>query len=239
MTLAEIRIAVHNLIKEWETDAGALLPSGDVKLDFYINMATKQVVLDLVEFVPECFLTYEDISLTANTNPYTLTKEWIQIWAMLKNVTNESPRPVPYIKRTDETYKKYVGQTAADPEAFSLYGDNIEALPTPSIDKANYWRCWIIAAEASTMAVSGPAYIPKMAHHLVPLYAGVLIAETVESGKMQTMAALYQKWLTKVTDVIAYRIQQQPRFLGSSFHEKRVFSTRDPAFFDIGSPFED
>lgn len=239
MTLAEIRTAVHNLIKEQETDSGALFPSGDVLLDFYINMATEQVVLDLVEFIPECFLTYEDISLVADTNPYTLTTEWIQIWAMLRNVTDESPRVLPYIERTSETYQKYVGQTLDDPLAWTLYGDNIEFLPTPSAAKTNHYRCWIIAAEAATMAATGPAYIPRMAHKLIPLYAGVLIAETVESGKMDTMLLLYQKWLTKVTDVIAYRVQQQPKFLGPSFHEKTVFSTRDPAFFDINSPFED
>lgn len=239
MTLDQIRTAVRSIIKENETDSGALFPSNNTLLDFYINMACEQVVLDLVEFIPECFLTYEDISLTANTNPYTLTTEWIQIWAMLKNVTNEAPRPLLYITRTDEAYKKYAGETAEDPEAWTLYGDNIEFLPTPASDKSNHYRCWIIAAEASTMAATGPAYIPRMAHKLIPLYAGVLIAETVESTKMDTMLLLYQKWLTKVTDVIGFRVQQQPRFLGESFRSKRVISTLDPAFYDIHGFFED
>jgi len=239
MTLAEIRETTRDIIKELETDTGALFPSDNARLDRYINFATEDVVLDLVEFIPECFLDYEDITLVANQSDYDLTAEFLQIWTMNRNIADKAPRPIQYIDIRDQAYEMYVGQTAESPDAWTFKGDTIIFIPTPSAAKTAYARCWIVATEAASMAVSGPVYIPRMAHKLIPLYTGALIAETVESDKMNSMMLFYQKRLKKVTDVIGFRVQQQPRFLGTSFHERRMVSTLDPALYDLGSPFED
>jgi len=231
MTLAEIRTAVRNLLKESQTDEGTIFPSGDVLLDFFINMACELVVLDLAEFMPEVFLDYEDISLEAAEPEYTLTAEWMRAWAMMKNVTNESPTIIPYINIQELPTAMHTGETAADPEAWTLKGDTVIFVPTPSAAKTDYARFWYIAPEAATMVSGGPAIIPRMAHKLIPLQACMIIC-AMDGADKTRWETLYGYTAQRIRDTYQFRVQQQPRFIGGSIFDKTGGDTRDRAFFD-------
>lgn len=234
MTLAEIRQTVRDVLKEAETDAGTLLPTGNLLLDRFINWGTEEVVLDLVPHMQEVFLTSENISLVANQSDYDLTAEWIRIWCIVKNVSGSSPRPIRYIDRDDIAYKMYVGQTAEHPARFTLTGDSITFVPTPSTAKTNYATAWVIATEVASMVATGPAYIPRMAHKLIPLKTVILISKMNEYD-LSGAVALYSMLLDRVIENYAYRIQGEPRFLKSSALEKSVISSLDPALHDVAS----
>jgi hypothetical protein len=238
MTLAELRSATRYLIKDWETDAGTLLPSDNALIDILLNWACEQVVLDLVEFMPETFLDYEDISLVAATAAYTLTKEWLQIWAIQKNVTSESPKLIPYRDIKLHPFKTYVGETAEHPKCWYYSGSSIAFKPTPSTAKTNYARVWIIKPEAAAIVTGGPAIIPRIAHKLIPIQACILIAVMNELS-INAMELLYARMLGQVRGVLGFRVQQQPRFLGESILDLESVEARDKALYDLSSPFED
>ena len=231
MTLAEIRTAVRSLLKESQTDEGTIFPSDNVLLDFFINMACELVVLDLAEFMPEVFLNSEDITLVASTSEYTLTAEWMRAWAMMKNVTDENPKIIPYIDIQSLSSKMYTGETGPDPRAWTLKGDTIIFIPTPSTAKTNYARFWYIATEAATMVSGGPAVIPRMAQKLIPLHACLTIS-AMDGADKTRWETLYGYTIQKVRDMYQFRVQQQPRFIGGSFHEKMTGDTRDRALYD-------
>ncbi len=63
VTLAEIRSAVRNYIREQSAETGALFAADNTLLDFFINAACKIVVMDLARNAPENFLASEDVSL--------------------------------------------------------------------------------------------------------------------------------------------------------------------------------
>ena len=235
MTLAQIRTAVRNLTKEWETDSGTLFPSDDVLLDFYINWAAEDVVLDLVEFMKEDFLTYEDISLVADDFDYDLTAEWISIWAMQRRVTDKSYRDIPYTPLSDR--RDYVGETAEEPRGWFLKGTTIIFWPIPSTAKTNYARCWIVTTEAASMVANGPVYIPRMAHKLIPLDAAILIGY-MNDREVANVVALYRLQHKRVIDSLANRVQQQPQFINPSVFSRISGDRRDKAFFDKGGYFE-
>jgi len=231
MTLAEIRTAVRSLLKESQTDEGTIFPSGDVLLDFFINMACELVVLDLAEFMPEVFLNSEDITLVAGTSEYTLTAEWMRVWAMMKNVTNESPTIIPYADIQSLSSRMYTGETATDPEAWTLKGDTVIFIPTPSAAKTDYARFWYIAPEAATMVSGGPAIIPRMAHKLIPLQACMVIC-AMDGADKTRWETLYGYTAQRIRDTYQFRIQQQPRFIGGSILDKTGGDTRDRALYD-------
>ena len=236
MTLAQIRTAIRDILKEQETDAGTLLPSGDALLDRFIEWSTEQVTLDLIDWLPEKqdFIDYEDITLVANQANYTLTAEWLQIWCMQKNVTDKSPRQIDYIDISQKPFSMNIGETAADPTGWYLDGTTIYFVPTPSAAATNYARCWMIVPEGATMASTGPAYIPRIAHKLIVFYAAILIGMMNEYD-IRALVGMYEKMLDKVVGVVGYKIQQQPRFLKGSHFEKSGISTRDRAFYDYYS----
>ncbi len=231
MTLAELRTAVRNITKEWETDSGSLFPSGDVVLDFFINWACEDVVLDLVEFMPDDFLTYEDITLAADDNDYDLTAEWLSIWAMQRKIADQSYQLIPFIPVTDR--HDYDGETAEDPEGWFLKGTTIIFLPTPSATKTV--RCWIVGTEVASMVATGPAYIPRMAHKLIPLDAAILIGY-MNDLDIRGPVALYKIQKDRIINSLTNRVQQQPQFLKPSVFSKIVGDRRDKAFYDK-SPF--
>lgn len=353
MTLEEIRTATRNLCKEWEEDSGTLFPSDDVLLDFFINWACEDVVLDLVEYMPEDFLTYEDISLVADDEDYDLTAEWISIWAMQKRVSDEGYKDIPYTPLSDR--RDYVGETAENPRGWFLKGTTIIFWPTPSIAKTNYIRCWIIGLEAvtiagvtidstnkyidlnisgygggtyvatltgrnytgatlateiktqldatgssltftvtysestqkftiaangsfnilwktgthgsdnsddhvgtllgfddsaddsslqsyvsdiaSSVATSGPVYIPRMAQKLIPLEAAILIGH-MNDREIGSIVALYKIQKDRIIDSLTNRVQQQPQFIRPSVFSRISGDRRDKAFYDKGSPFD-
>lgn len=233
MTLEEIRTAVRNLCKEWEEDSGTLFPSNDTLLDFYINWACEDVVLDLVEFMPEDFLTSEDISLVADDFDYDLTAEWLMLWSLQRKVTDKSYRDIPYIPVNDRP--DYVGETAEDPVGFFLKGTTIIFVPTPSAAKTDYARAWIVVPEVASMAATGPVYIPRMAHRLILLDAAILIGY-MNDREIGNIAALYKLQHKRVIDSLTNRVQQQPQFLRPSFLSRISGDRRDRAFYDK-SPF--
>lgn len=233
MTLEEIRTAVRNLTKEWETDAGTLFPDDDILLDFYINWACEDIVLDLVEFMQEDFLTYEDITLAADDFDYDLTAEWLQIWAMQRLITDKSYQLIPYTPLADR--RDYVGETAEDPRGWFLKGTQIIFWPTPSATRTV--RCWIVGTEVASMVAGGPAYIPRMAHKLIPLDAAILIGY-MNDREVGNIVALYKIQKDRVIGSLTNRVQQQPQFLRPSAYSRISGDRRDKAFFDKGSPFE-
>lgn len=232
MTLAEIRQGVRDLTKIKDDEAGTVLPSNNTLLDFYLNWATELVVLDLVEFIPKDFLTYEDISLVANDNENTLTAGWLQIWAMLYNITDKKRRVIPYFEATEQLFEEYAGETAAEPTGWTLKGQTIVWLPTPSAAYANYARCWIVASEAATMVTAGPVYIPRQAHRLIIIYSAILIG-TMNDWDLSPYEKIYGHMLKKARDTLGFRVQQQPRFLKPSFTARQLISSKDPAYHDL------
>src|SRR4030042_47588 len=139
MTKAELISSIRVLANETSTDAGAFLADTVNLLDIMAD-AAEVVVLDLVEFMPERFLDYEDITLVAGTAGYTLTKEWLQIWSLNRQTTSQLPKPIPYIEIRDMMNKIYVGQTAEEPESWYLKGVQINFVPTPAAAKTAYAR---------------------------------------------------------------------------------------------------
>ena len=177
MTLAQIRKAIRDITKEWETDTGTLLPSDNVILDNYINWATEDVVVDLVPHMPEVFLFSETITLAASTGGYNLTQEWLQVYCIQREVSGSAPIVFEKINVDQREEKgELVGTENAAPEAWYLKGDKIYFVPTPSTNVANYARAFIIVPEVATMVAGGPAYIPRIGHKLIVLRAAALIA---------------------------------------------------------------
>jgi len=238
MTLLQIEADIRALVKDTSAEAGTLFPSDNALLDLFINMAAELVVVDLVPFLPTFFLDYEDINLVALTQGYTLTKEWIQIWNMAKNVTGEDPRPLEYLPWHDELLAQYVGETADYPRAWTLKGNTIMFLPKPASAQTAYARAWIIKPEVATMVAGGPAMIPRIAHRLISLKALELISTVLEVTALVAWEKLYAKFFGATTKVLGNLVQGQPRFLGSSFREKQFVDRRDPAFFDTGGFFK-
>lgn len=232
MTKAQIITSIRSLCDEVSTDAGAFLEDANNVTDF-ADDAAEIVVLDLVEFMPERFLIYEDISLLANTAGYALTAEWLQIWSLNRNKTSEAPTPINHVDIQNVLNYMYVGETAEEPEAWYLKGTQINFVPTPSVAKTNYARAWIVAPEAATIATAGPTMIPRIAHRLVVYMACILVGKALEAS-VSSFTALYQYRLKKIRDVIGAQVQQQPRFLNPSVYERSLISTRDRAFYDYG-----
>ena len=208
MTLAEIRTAVRNITKEWQTDTGTLLPADNVILDNYINWATEDVVVDLVPFMPEVFLYSETISLVASTGGYNLTQEFLRIYCIQREVSGSAPIVFEKINVDQREEKgELVGTETAAPEAYYLKGDKIYFVPTPSTSVANYARAFIIVPEVASMVAGGPAYIPRIGHKLIVLRAAVLIAKMNDSDAITGVLGLYRMELEKVMSIYSKRVQ--------------------------------
>lgn len=229
--LQQLRQAIRNLCKEQSTEAGALFPADNILLDFFINQACDYVVLDLAKEMPHRFLSFEDISFTANLQYYTLTTEWMQVWSMNRNVAGKSPTPIPHVPWTAELLSQYTGQTSADPEGYTIVGNSFYFLPTPSVAKTDYARAWILEPELPTLAAGGPTKIPRMARGLIP-YAAMISICTMLEVSANNWAGLYAALQKKVVDVLGNPIQGQPRFIGPSFREAIDSDSREKAFFD-------
>lgn len=237
MTLATLRSAVRNLVREQSSDTGALFVADNILLDYFINAACATVVLDLSKECPHLFLTYEDITITANTQTYTLTKSWLQIWSMNRKVTGKAPWPLQYIPWSSEARLINSGDTASEPAAYTVVGQSIYFIPTPSTTTAGYCRAWIIEPEADPIVTNGPTKIPAIAQHLIPYQAMIQINSMLETT-MQTWAAIYGAMLKKVVDVLGNPIQGQPRFLGPSFADTLGSDGREKAFYDKSGFFD-
>ena len=229
MTEAQIRTAIHNLLKEYSTDTGALLAADNLIIDDFITDAAEDVVLDLVQYLPESFLTDENVTLVADTKNYSLTTEYLQIWSAQKNVSDDSPSTIYEIPIVDRDQHEYVGQTDPEPIHFYREGDVINFVPTPSAAVTNYAKFWLVAAETAAMADAGPTYIPRVAHRLIVYRAAELIAVMTGDNK-SSFGGLYAMKFDRVKGVLGARNQYQPRFLRGS--QVDFGGTRDRTEFD-------
>jgi len=234
MTLAELRTAVRYLAKELQTDSGTLLESDNVLLDFFIDSATELVTLDLVELMPEVFLSYEDLDLTVAVNYTDPDAEFLQIWALQENTSDKSPRIIPYLDIPAEQRAQYVGQTGADPKWFYTAGNRIYWIPTPSESKTDYARLWYIGAEAADVATGGPTLIPRMGHKLIVFQALILIC-AMDGAETTRWEKLYGYFHTRLVSIYHNRIQQQPRFLRGATQAPEDL---DPTIYDTSPFFE-
>lgn len=234
MTRAEIFKAVRNLANELSPDAGALLDEEE-NLASFVDDAAELVTIDLVEYMPEDFLASENISLVANTGGYSLNTEWIQIWTVNRNVSGQSPTPIDYVDIQDILNFTYVGETAEQPDAWYLKGSQINFVPTPSANSANYATAWVVASEAAEVPENGPIYIPRLAHRCIVYMACALIAIAIEADQTR-FERLYAYRMKKLHDSLGPKVQSQPRFLKPSVLDRKYITTRDKALYDI-DPF--
>jgi hypothetical protein len=236
MTKAEMRTAVRSLVAEAQTDVGALFPSDNVMIDFFIDSALELVVMDLADLMPHRFRTSENVSLTANVAYATLSAEYLQILAVERNVTSKNPRPIEIVEDINDLQNfMYVGETKDEPRAVYFDATKIYFAPTPSTTTASWLKVWGIAMEAATMAVTGPAYLPRPAHRLVVFKALELIAAMDESNTTKWYI-IYNKFLKQVERICGSYIQAQPRFIKGSHESAKFRDDRDPTTFDTRWP---
>jgi hypothetical protein len=232
MTKAQIQAAVRYLSRSSSTAAGTLFPVDNVFLDFLIDMAAEAVVIDLVDWIPDVFLATEDLSLLANTPDYNLAAEWMQIFAIKNNVSGQDPWILPFFQNHDEYMAKYAGETGGEARGWTLKGNTIVIMPTPSVASAARYRVWYTKPEAAVIAVAGPTMIPRVAHRLIPIMALILLSNVLEAKVGTRWEKLYAYWLEKINVLLHFRVQQQPKYLGGSFLNASASDSRDPAFFD-------
>jgi len=238
MTKAQIRTAVRNLMKEQSTDAGALLGSGNTMIDDFIDDAAGLVLLDLIKQLPTRFTSTESISLEAGTANYDLTATWMTILDILKTVTGQRPRPIPYVEIQEKADIEILhGHTAADPKGFTLIGKTIYFYPTPSEDKDDYCTALFHVAETEPLPDAGPTYIPAIAHRCI-VYKACDLAAVMSDAKTSPFEKLYERRIVKCIEILGAQVHQ-PRFLGGSFMDRIVGDARDPAFFDLTGIIDD
>lgn len=230
MTLAEIKTATRNLVNVQSTDTGATLT--DTILTDVVNDAAEEVVLDLVPIMLHQFLGTENITLVAGTANYSLTAEFLQIYKIEKNVTDDSPTEITIIDPLDKQFVHTIGETIEEPIYCYFIGNAIYFVPTPSAAKTNYAKVYFVRPEAATIVTDGPTYIPRIAHRLI-VYKAATNAGIMYDADVGPYIALYQKRLMAITRVWAERYHQKPRFVRPSVHERATLDARDRAFFDI------
>ena len=236
MTKAELITAVRSLVNELSTDAGAGLDDAGNLLGF-IDDAIEQVVLDLVDTYPNELLTYEDVSMLANTKSYTLTKEFWQVLKFAKTVAGENETEMDVIDPLSQQYMETHDETNARPYGVFLIGSTLYVYPTPSVAITDYIRVWGIRPEATTLPNGGPAYLPRVTHRLIVYWAASLVAEMF--GAKNTAGrfiALYSNRLEKIKAMQKGKFQQAPRFVRESVVERTTRDTREKVFYDIDWP---
>jgi len=223
MTLAEIITTVRGLVNEVSTDAGTLLSdSGNLKE--FINDAAEMVMLDLMPIMPSQFLMTETISLVANTQAYTFTAKFWQVYKIAKNVTGEAPREFDPIDPLDEPYYMETAEKDSEPTAYYILGDTLYWVPIPSAVYASYAKAWLVRPEAVTVDTAGPTYIPPVAHRLIAYQAAALVAIMLEKDPAP-FVQLYARRFGKVAEVWAARHQSKPRFVRESVLERSVINS--------------
>lgn len=191
----------------------------------------EDVTLDLVPFIPERLLISENVTLVADQQNYSLTAEFLQVWAVQKNVSDESPSPIIEIDITQRELKEYVGQTDAAPIHYYRKGDVFYFVPTPSAAVADYATFWLIPPESAAMETAGPTYIPRVAHRLIGYKASELIGiMTGDSDIVSRLGALYRQKLERVIRTLGFTNQSQPKFLKGSI--QNLGTSREKTSYD-------
>lgn len=232
MTRAQIITSVRNLVNEISSDSGVLLEDEGNLLE-YVNDSMEQVVMELMEFMPEQFLIPETISLVANQPNYTLSTPFFQIYKVEKNTTDEAPREIQVVNQIEKPYWGNVGETETEPTACYFRGDTLYFWPTPSVTTANYAVAWLIRPELETMPVNGPTYIPRSAHRLIVYRTAQLIATLLEANT-GNFEKLYALRMYAVRQTWLRRVRSQPRFVMPSVEERAARSGRDSTLYDKG-----
>lgn len=239
MTLVEIEDGVRILIKEHSTEAGALFPADNVKLDFFINTACEMVVMDLVPFMKKIFTLSEAISLIAGTSAYTMTANPLQFMGLYLTKSGFGVNPIREYELAEIPLRMITGETAEDPVGYYVTGaKTINFFPKPSVSYANYALMYFVPQEAAAMAAGGPVVIPAPAHRLVPIKAAIAIMGMNDQSST-SLQSLYQEFLGQIRLTYATRTQGQPRTLLPDFDvlSRGGGDSRDRAFYDVYDPF--
>jgi hypothetical protein len=231
MTLAQIVQYVRDLVKEESTDAGALL-SDSGNLSGFVNDAAEQVVLDLLDAMPLQFCATEDINLVANTQEYTISAEYLQVYKVALNESGKRAKEIEIIDPIEEQFFMATGDTSSGPTACYFLKDKIRFVPIPSAAVTAYARLYLVTPEASSIAVSGPTMIPRVAHRLICYYAAGLAA-TMADADPGKFFALYGIKLKQVKKVWANRFQTRPRFVRPGITARGAYDGRDRALYDV------
>lgn len=235
MTKAEILAGVRYLVNELSTDSGALLDDAG-NLDDFVEDAQEQVVLDLVNVMPDVLVATEDLDLAAHTATTTITATYWQIINILKNKTGETPNPIRIVDPSDQRYFHYIDQEDEEPSYCYVAGQTITWLPKPSSTYDNYAKLYYIRPEAVTMPTEGPTYLPAVAHRLV-VYQAAILAGTAFGAIISGLEKLYARRLMSVKKTWSARFHSQPRFVKASVFEGD-HDDREAAFYDDSHFFD-
>ena len=230
MTKQDILDAVRNLVREHESETGGVLDN-EANLFEYICDATEAVVMDLMPFMPEQFLTSETVTLVKDQANYTLTNEYWMIYKVEKNVTDEAPQELEIIDPLQFQFYTNVGETEESPTAVYFLGSTIYFVKTPSTAKTAYARVWGVRPEATEMLVTGPQYMPRMAHRLIVYKACELVAISLEA-ETSKYEALYTKRFASVIKLWSQKFISQPRYVQAGLNLRRTVDARDSVFYD-------
>lgn len=236
MTKAEIIQATRYLVNELSTDSGALM-SDTGNLQDFVYDAQEQVVLDLVNVMPDQLLTSEDVNLTASQSYTTLTTSFWQVWDIQLALSNETPRAIRMIDPSDMQYFKYNGQTTQYPPYCYVTGGRINWVPTPSQNVTAYATAFLIRPEAATMGTAGPSYLPAVTHRLI-VYQAAILAGTAFGAITSGLEKLYARKFYSIRKAWAGRFHQQPRFVKESVLSRTTYDDREAAFYDKSGFFE-
>jgi len=235
MTKAQILQAIRDLVNEQSVDAGTLLSDTGNLLGF-VEDAVEQVVLDLVDVYPNELLTYEDVSMVANTKTYTLTKEFWQILKIEKTVAGENPTEIDIIDPLSNQYVEVHDETNDRPYGCWIIGPTLYMYPTPAKAITDYVRVWGIRPEAVSMPdPTGPAYLPRVTHRLIVFWAASLVASMI-GAIPDRYQMLYQNRLAQVKSMQKGKFQQAPRMVRESVVERTTRDTREKVFVDLDWP---
>lgn len=234
MTKAQILQSVRDLVNEQSADAGALLDDAANLLGF-VDDAIEQVVMDLMDIMPQEFLGSEFISMVAADVDYDLVGEYWRIYKVEKYVSGENPTEIDIIDPLNLEYATQIAETADYPHSCYFIGKTLYPVPIPSKAITNYIRVWGIKPEATTLVSGGPAMIPRPAHRLIVYWAAFLIA-TMIGAKAEKFTQLYAYRLGKVRQIYGGKFQQSPRFVRESQAERTTLDQRERAFYDKDWP---
>ena len=175
------------------------------------------------------------MSLVANDVDYTLTTEFWQILKVAKTVAGENETEMDILDELSHQYFETHDETSEKPFGAKIVGSTLYVYPKPSVSITNYIRIWGIRPEAVTLPDLGPAYLPRVTHRLIVLWATSLVAISV-GVKPDRWTNLYERRLQKIKDMQKDKFQQAPRFVRESVVERTTRDTRERVVADLDWP---
>lgn len=141
MKRGEIKTHIRTLCDEL-----TVAPEGmftDEQLNTLVNIAQRNVEIDLIEYIPWYFRTSKKFSITADKREYDIVSDigitdLLLFDTILHNKTGERPNPLLYCDPDELWQHVAVGDTGSDPEIWGYEDkDNIFIEPTPSGTEAD------------------------------------------------------------------------------------------------------